>query len=198
MMLKCDSCVQFDELQKVHHILYDLARDINAAYGLQNFAEVTTSLFNVILNIYLAAVNFLHIGAPWFGQSKTEGVRQVLPYVLMSVWRLVIIVYSCDVAIQEANRTEQLVNKLLLLAPLGTCGHWKGLQSFARQIARSRLHYDALGLFSLDRVLLANCVATLTTYLVILVQFGLSGDNKTNEVLNITVTDKVPFRIKSK
>ncbi|XP_047116142.1 putative gustatory receptor 28b [Schistocerca piceifrons] len=163
-------------LQTAHCLLRQLARTVGAAYGVQNSAEVTCSFVNIVTNAYIMLAHLLEMEEL---QSTGQLVLHTLPWIVMAAWRLVCIAHSSDAVVREANHTEQLVNKLLLLSPLGVSSPRSSLQRFVDQLGHSGLRYSAAGLFSIDRSLLASCVAAVTTYLVILVQFGMSsGVNK--------------------
>ncbi|XP_047116134.1 putative gustatory receptor 28b [Schistocerca piceifrons] len=163
----------------MHSLLIDIARVVNSGYGVQNAVEITSSFVHVVMNCYMIFVHVLEFADPLVNESKrhTTIVLLFLPWTIMSVLRIVSIVYSCEVVVQEASRTEQLVNKLLLLSPRGNSGHHVALKSFAQQMSCSRLSYSAAGLFSIDKPLLTTWVAATTTYLVILVQFGLNDSS---------------------
>ncbi|XP_049861531.1 putative gustatory receptor 28b [Schistocerca gregaria] len=162
-----------------------MAKTVNTAFGVQNVAEVVCSFFNIVTNLYITLVHFLGDRALSCGESTGLVLLDCLPWSVLSVWRLVSIAQSSDAVVQEANRTEQLVNRLLLLLP--SAGEHRGLhtslQRFAHQLGSRGLTNSAAGLFTIDRSLLTSCVAAITTYLVILVQFGLpDASRQANDV----------------
>ncbi|XP_049961939.1 putative gustatory receptor 28b [Schistocerca serialis cubense] len=171
-VLGCDDGIPLADLKKVHDLLSDLAKTVNAAYSVQNLIEVTSSFVNIVINVYLVVAHFLRVGVIWSGESSGAILVRYLPWALMSVWRLVGIVYSSEVVVQEANHTEQLVGKLSLLSPLVGRVHHTALEKFSQQLRCSRLRYHAAGFFLMDRSLLTGCVSAITTYIVILVQFA--------------------------
>ncbi|XP_049828974.1 putative gustatory receptor 28b [Schistocerca gregaria] len=170
-----EGCLSVSRLQTVHCLLRQLAGNVSAAYGVQNVAEVTFSFFNIVANTYLMLSHYLGNAALSSALSTWELLLQCMPWSTMAALRLISIACSSDAVIREANRTEYLVTKLLLLLPPpGTCGLHYSLQKFVHQLSHNRVSYSAAGLFSIDRSLLTSCVAAVTTYLVILVQFGTS------------------------
>ncbi|XP_049962165.1 putative gustatory receptor 28b [Schistocerca serialis cubense] len=171
----CVDNLSVAHLQKIHSLLEDVSGAINAGYGVQNIAEITSCFLHIVILSYIVVTDILGKATPWFHASKRHSITVLLslPWAALSAFRIVSIVYSCEVVAQEANHTEQLVNKLLLLAPMADRGRSTGLHSFAQQLNDSGLKYSAAGLFPIDRSLLASCLAANVNYLVILVQFGM-------------------------
>ncbi|XP_049786383.1 putative gustatory receptor 28b [Schistocerca cancellata] len=159
----------------------DLAQTVNAAYSVQNLVEVTSSFLHIALIGYMMTADLLDIGPLFVNKSKGHILFASLPWTVLSLLRLVSIVLSSEVVVQEANRTGELVDKLQLLPAL-TDADRRSLREFAHQLSRRSLSYDAAGLFAIDQSLLTSCVAAITTYIVILVQFGLSNGSNRQEI----------------
>ncbi|XP_049826929.1 putative gustatory receptor 28a [Schistocerca gregaria] len=178
--LKLYKPVPLQHLPKVHCFLSDLARTVNTAYSLQNLVEVTCTFIQIVMDCYIMIAHILRIGSPLVNESKALMLVS-LPWTTLSVLRLFSIAYSSEVVVQEASHTEELVSKLELLLALAH-RELRSLRKFAHQLRRGSLRYDAAGLFVIDQSLLTSCVAAITTYIVILVQFGLS--NVSNQETN--------------
>ncbi|XP_049813752.1 gustatory receptor for sugar taste 43a-like [Schistocerca nitens] len=174
LMSKFRGCAPLSHLQKVHCLLHGMARCVSGAFGLQIVSEVTFCFLNIVMNTYVMLSHFLRNGAVPCGEPTGVVLLECLPWTLMAVLRLVIIACSSEAVVRQSNRTLELVNKLLLLPSQGDYGRHTALQKFANQLRLSPLSYSAAGLFLIDRSLLTSCVATITTYLVILVQFSLA------------------------
>ncbi|XP_049828969.1 putative gustatory receptor 28a [Schistocerca gregaria] len=173
MTLQFKSSVPVSHIRKVHCLLHDMTRSVSEAFGVQIVAEVTFSFLNIVMNTYVMLAHFLRTGAVSCGPPTGVVLLACLPWSVLSVCRLAIIACSSESVVQESNHTLELVNKLLLLPSNGDYDRRQALQKFAHQLHHSRLSYSAAGLFSIDRSLITSCVATITTYLVILIQFSL-------------------------
>ncbi|XP_049813762.1 putative gustatory receptor 28a [Schistocerca nitens] len=174
MTLKLKGCVPISHIQKVHCLLHDMARYVTAGFGVQIVIEVTFSFFNVVVNTYILVARLLQKEVVSCGQPAGMILMDCLPWLLMSASRLVLIACSSEAVAEQSNRMLELVNKLLLVLPQGDYEHHTALQKFARQLHYNRLSYSAARLFTIDRSLVTSCVATITTYLVILIQFSMA------------------------
>ncbi|XP_049961941.1 putative gustatory receptor 28a [Schistocerca serialis cubense] len=172
MALQTDSCVSIKHLRKIYCILSDLAKAVDRAYGPNNLFEVTSSFVNIVALLYTFAVFLLQLDGT--SPISMYACITTLQWTVMLVCRLFSIAYSCDMVVQEANRTQRLVTKLQMLS--AGCGCQEELKLFGEQLARNTLHYSAAGFFTLDLSLLKSIVAAATTYFVILVQFQVSGN----------------------
>ncbi|XP_049961938.1 putative gustatory receptor 2a [Schistocerca serialis cubense] len=155
-----------------------MSKAVNAAYGIQNLVEVVSCFVSIVTYIYINVVVFLNLKVVWPEIPSSQVIIMFSMWTGLMVGRLLTTAYSSDMVVQETVRTQRLVQKLLLLPLPARSGCPDELQLFGEQMARSRLRYSAAGFFTLDLSLLRSFTATVTTYVVILVQFGLSGASK--------------------
>ncbi|XP_049786187.1 putative gustatory receptor 28b [Schistocerca cancellata] len=155
-----------------------MAGYVTGGFGLQIVTEVTFSFFNIVVNTYIVLAHLLRREAVSCDRPTGVILMDCLPWLLMSAWRLITIAYSSKAVVQQSNHTLELVNKLLLVSPQGDYERHTALQKFARQLSHSKLSYSSAGIFAVGTPLLTSCVATITTYLVILIQFSLAEITK--------------------
>ncbi|XP_049828971.1 putative gustatory receptor 2a [Schistocerca gregaria] len=155
-----------------------MGKAVNAAYGLQNLVEVVSCFVSIVNYIYISVIAILDVKVVWPGITKVQVISLLSLWTGLMAGRLLATTYSSDMVVQETASTQRLVQKLLLLPLPARSGCQDELQLFREQMARSRLRYSAAGFFTLDLSLLRSFTATVTTYVVILVQFGLSDANK--------------------
>ncbi|XP_072744479.1 gustatory receptor for sugar taste 43a-like [Anoplolepis gracilipes] len=164
------------KLVTVHESLCDTISLINSAYGVVVLAITITCLINLIIT-------------PYFLIMETDGrletlflVVQIL-WCIFHIWRLLIIVQPAYATTMQGKKTAVLVSQLL------SASHdrkeIKQLEIFLLQLLHRPLEFSACGLFTLDRTLLTSIVGTVTTHLVILIQFQKEDDKKdsVNDIL---------------
>ncbi|XP_049813755.1 uncharacterized protein LOC126260470 [Schistocerca nitens] len=165
-------------LRKVYCLLHQTALSVNNAYGVQNLVEISSYFVGIVVNMHLLAVSVFDSGGSLREPLKTHKLLRLSLWTGLMVLRLMIIAYSSEMIVQEANRTQRLVTKLQMLPVPAGSGCQEELQLFEEQLARSPLHYSAAGFFTLDVSLLKSFVAAITTYLVILIQLEIPDTNK--------------------
>ncbi|XP_047115977.1 putative gustatory receptor 28b [Schistocerca piceifrons] len=177
-MVTEEDASQLRNLRKVYCLLVEMGKAVNAAYGVQNLVEVVSCFVSTVTYIYISIVVYLDLKPVWPGIPRGQVIIMFSLWIGLMVGRLLTTAYSSDMVVQETSRTQRLVQKLLLLPLPARSGCQDELQLFGEQMARSRLRYSAAGFFTLDLSLLRSFTATVTTYVVILVQFGLSDASK--------------------
>ncbi|XP_047115976.1 putative gustatory receptor 28a, partial [Schistocerca piceifrons] len=138
-------------------------------------------LHSVVVSFLLLASFYFEIISVLEGSDLEDRIADysdIFSEMLFNIWWLCSITYSSEVVRREFGNTERLVKKLLLLPTPVDRSCSAELQLFAQQLAGRSVSYSAAGLFSLDLSMVRPAVATATTYLVVLVQFGLSDISK--------------------
>ncbi|XP_049828970.1 uncharacterized protein LOC126267710 [Schistocerca gregaria] len=178
VMVTEEDAKKLKNLRKIYCLLVEIGKAVNAAYGVQNLVEVVSCFVSTVTYIYISVVVYLDLKPVWPGIPRSQVITMFSLWTGLMAGRLLATAYSSDMVVQETARTQRLVQKLMLLPMPARSGCPDELQLFGEQMARSQLRYSAAGLFTLDLSLLRSFTATVTTYVVILVQFGLSGASK--------------------
>ncbi|XP_049833451.1 putative gustatory receptor 28a [Schistocerca gregaria] len=173
------------QLQGAHLLLCEVSRTINIVHSVQNLFQIVSSFFCSVVFGYSLVMNVLDLKLLISVEAKVSVIVTSLLSVSASVWWLGNLICSSEMVKRESSCTARLVKKLLLVPPPtdGSCR--EELQLFAQQLAGGPVDYSAAGLFSLDLSMVKTAAAAIATYLVILVQFGLS--DKSNQLNSVDV-----------
>ncbi|XP_039279982.1 putative gustatory receptor 28b [Nilaparvata lugens] len=101
---------------------------------------------------------------------------------------------TCAKASSEAKRTSRIVS--YLINRNGCVAEEEELEEFMTRLLHHRAEFSACGMFTLDRPLILVVAATITTYLVVMIQFLIandSGESKTVSKGNLSITPSFPI-----
>uniref|UniRef100_A0A3F2ZEE3 Gustatory receptor n=1 Tax=Phlebotomus papatasi TaxID=29031 RepID=A0A3F2ZEE3_PHLPP len=123
--------------------------------------------------------SFLHITylLYWFYVVNTlRGLEYTLfgmfTFLVISIITLVHLVYSCEMLKQETQKTPPLIHVITqeLSNPFDVDIH-DSIMAISMQIQHEKIFITSAGFFKIDMALLTAIIATITTYLVIFIQF---------------------------
>jgi hypothetical protein len=159
--------LRFRALRVVYNVLYDISASVNSMYGLQIFLCMVSAFIETTMNISYAAttVKFNPVNRIQFLYSAAFPALWALVHFLELLW----ITRSCNATSCEANRTVNLLQKLLLLPEL----HPKSLTEirlFLQQVSNCKVRFTAGGLFTISYSILGSVVGGIFTLLVILME----------------------------
>ncbi|CAG9791215.1 unnamed protein product [Diatraea saccharalis] len=139
-------------------------RDLDRTYGIDMMILLYSTFVDLILTPYNLIVNLR-------GQ-KTLNVSLLLLesiYMLMLVVAVVAIVEPCHKTLKQVERAKFLVSKIAINSSDKLVD--VELKKFSRFLILSRVSYSPMGLCTISRSLIATVAGSVTTYLVILLQF---------------------------
>jgi len=153
------------KLRRIYYHLYKCAKIINFMYGLPVLIYVFRSAIGLTPMLYT------------FGTSS-NGHPEIYILVSRIIWTIVLLgtiislTVICDVA---ASKTKDIAHKLqaLLLKDTVTSEVVEQLKLFCQQISKDRIVFTAAGLFDVDLSFLFTFLTSITTYIVVLIQFKL-------------------------
>ncbi|XP_049961944.1 putative gustatory receptor 28a [Schistocerca serialis cubense] len=174
------SCyIPLKQLQRAHFLLCEVSRNIDNFYSIQNLLQLISCFVCTVSYTYAFVMNVFKLKISTSKYAEDHIALSCFLLVIVNIWWLGSITYSSEVVRREFGNTGRLVKKLLLLLPTPVDRSCPAeLQLFAQQLAGRSVSYSAAGLFSLDLSMVKPAVATAATYLVVLVQFGLSDISK--------------------
>ncbi|XP_058800704.1 gustatory receptor for sugar taste 43a-like [Phymastichus coffea] len=160
-----------DQLTTLHGTLCDSVVHVNEAYGAAILAGTISCLIHLIITPYFL---YNEIYSP-NSSSWYVLILQVF-WILFHVYRLLLFVQPCYMVSVKARTTGALVSRALA----ANCDPQakKQLEIFSVQLLQRPVEFTACGLFYLDRGLMTSIAGSVTTYLVILVQFQNADDTK--------------------
>ncbi|XP_049813761.1 uncharacterized protein LOC126260477 [Schistocerca nitens] len=163
------------KLRYAHCLFYEISRSVNVAFSTQNLVLMVSSFVSMVVLMYEIVIVSFDMILTRSVKSKFGNLVMCVAWVVQNTWRVCSLVYSSEAVVQEASRTENLVNKLMLSPLSSDCMCCSELQLFAQQLTNIRIKYTAANLLSLDYRIVKAVVGTVTTYMVILIQFRLSN-----------------------
>ncbi|XP_031777853.1 gustatory receptor 3 isoform X1 [Nasonia vitripennis] len=160
-----------NQLTTLHGMLCDIVINVNKAYGSAILMGTISCLIHLVITPYFL---YNEIYSP--NSSSWYVLWMQVLWIVFHVYRLLLLVQPCYMVSVKARMTGALVSQALATKwnPEAT----KQLEIFSIQLLQRPIEFTACGLFYLDRGLVTSIVGSVTTYLVILVQFQNADDTK--------------------
>jgi gustatory receptor len=159
--------LRFRALRVIHDILCDISASVNSMYGLQILLSMVSAFIETTTNMSYSATSMKlddHTNEDFF-YSVLCPMLWALVHFLQLFW----ITGSCNAASGEADRTVNLLQKLLLLPEIHPATLTE-IRLFLQQVNNRKLRFTAWGLFTINRTILGSIVGTIATFLVLLVE----------------------------
>jgi hypothetical protein len=183
--------VKISVLREVHFILCDASELTNLIFQVQIlvdsikiFVEITVCLYASLT--YVTGLFTCELYSP----SKWNMLAVFLLWATMNLSKLIAVTACCHAASDQANHAAALVQKLLVVQSLypETTAE---LQLFSQQLLHRKLHFSACGFFPIDFTLLYSMAGSVTTYLIILLQYNGEDMGSLIELCNKTFSKSV-------
>ncbi|XP_063240802.1 putative gustatory receptor 2a [Bacillus rossius redtenbacheri] len=164
----CSLQLKIIQLMELHGKLSDIVESINSLYGLPIMLDVIATFISIVTSLYYSfprgVDGYQH--DLQFHTSVASVTRSLLHFS-----KLALLISSCELATYEASKTVKLVQKLKLLSIIDA-----DTRNTARVLIIDAtlplVKFSGFGFFSLDFHFLGAFVSAVTTYLVIIFQFG--------------------------
>nr|ALG36126.1 gustatory receptor 2 [Sclerodermus sp. MQW-2015] len=166
--------------KQVHLELVKAARNTNDIYGIQILLSMTASFVLITSLLYNAYVII------WLKLSSEEFSREMIPlscWVFFYASKLFAINHVCAKTSAEAANTGDIICELY--EPSTSKEFRAEIRDFTLQLIQNPLTFTASGFFNLDYTFIHGVIGSVTTYLVILIQFG--DIQKPDAILNSTM-----------
>ncbi|OXU30343.1 hypothetical protein TSAR_012982 [Trichomalopsis sarcophagae] len=187
--LSIDSRTQDDgllQLRKLHASISEVSRDVSNFYSYSMLFCVLHVFFAMILSSYYLAKPIV-----LRENDLTDTIFvHCFFYALLFVVLLVTLTKCVTAAIEESKTTKDIVNACLIKFDDDQKIKNK-LNQFSTYLVNTDLTFKVLGLFSLDQSLLTSMVSSITTYMVIVLQFQQS--NKSADFIGNYVGDEYAY-----
>ncbi|XP_060806823.1 gustatory receptor for sugar taste 43a [Amyelois transitella] len=158
-----------DALQRVamiHSKLCDVIHHLEDSYSICLVIILVSTLFHLVITPYYA---IFEINVRVFGNLSHFIILESMWYIL-HLLRLIVVVEPCRYTTVEGYKTERIVCRMMTVTPTtGTLA--SRLELFSRQLMLQSVCYKPMGACTLDRPLIVSVLGSVTTYLVMLVQF---------------------------
>ncbi|XP_066906369.1 gustatory and pheromone receptor 33a [Halyomorpha halys] len=170
--------------------LVSTSSNINKAYSIQLLLTIFTSYCSIMSFIYYFYINFnTNYGC---GHACLPGDLLITLYYFFLVWSVT------NSAVQANNKSKEFNTLLYQLMIEDKTNQFINNDKLRLHISMKReVVFTACGFFNLDYTLVHSMIASATTYLVILIQFGqpMNNDTKPPHMVftNLTTPLPIPF-----
>jgi hypothetical protein len=153
------------KLRRIYYRLYECVRIINFMYGLPVLIYIFRSATGLISGLY-------DIGTFFDVHTEINYILSVIIWTSILLGPIVCLTVICDMA---ASKTKDIAHKLqaLLLKDALSSEVVEHLKLFCQQMSKDNIVFTAAGLFVVDLSFLCTYLTSITTYIVVLIQFKL-------------------------
>lgn len=183
--------VKITVIREVHFILCEASELTNSIFQVQIlvgsieiFLKITVCLYGSLT--YVTGLFTCELYSP----SKWNMLAVFLMWATINLSKLIAVTASCDAASEQANHAAVLVQKLLVVQSLHP-ETTAELQVFSQQLLHRKVRFTACGFFPIDFTLLYNMAGSVTTYLIILLQYNGEDVGNLIELCNKTFSKTV-------
>ena len=156
-------------LRGIHNTLCDAAELTNSTYQVQVLMDVIGILVEITTCLYLSLTYAAQIlTCRYTNAPKWNLLWLYLVWVILNLSKLLAVTISCRSACRKANHTAVLVHKLMVVRPTDCTAE---MRIFSQQLLHRKLCFSACGFFLIDFCLMYNMASSVTTYLIILLQY---------------------------
>lgn len=163
-----------DNLREICYKLFIMSQSINRAFGLSTLINITNDFITITLNNYFIFVAFQQFTY----KSKIKAVESFswsVPHYI----NIILLSTCCHFTVLSNNKIGMLLHRIKF--KFSNAEQSTFVSHFSIQLLQQKINFHAFGFFSIDFSLLYAISATVTTYLVILIQFYLSERSKGSE-----------------
>ncbi|XP_059473482.1 putative gustatory receptor 28b [Neocloeon triangulifer] len=166
-------------LRRAHSTLSSLTAKVNALFGVRLLVDVTAQLTALLLRLKIIIIWIFSVLSPnaervneFANAIELERAASALVLCPVHIGTVYAVVYFCTRTVKKNDLILAEVHKLLNHSLEED--NRQELQIFAMQLSQRKVQFTAAGVMPLDFSLLYSFMGVVTTYLVILIQFGAS------------------------
>lgn len=158
--------------RQIYNNIYDATQLINSVYGFLIFLLFVRAAGGLVTNIYhlvsitLSGVVVLEL-ENW---DSPLHVGSLVAWILIFLSTIIVMTVTCQRVILECKKIDDIIQKLLLQQSL-RYEMLQQLKLFADQITKNQIEFSALCFFKVDMSLLFTILTSVTSYIIVLVQF---------------------------
>jgi hypothetical protein len=166
--LKIAHSIEVEVLLEIRRIFYNLCECsiyINFMYGLPMLIYIFRTATGLISELY-------DFGSFFTGHTEINFILTVIIWTIVLLGPIISVTVSCDMAASKTKDIEHKLQALLLIDTVSSDVE-KQLQMFCQQMSKDRIAFTAAGLFDVNLSFLCTFLTSITTYVVVLIQFKL-------------------------
>jgi gustatory receptor len=158
--------------RQIYSNIYDVVQLINSIYGFLLVLLFIRAAAGLVTNIYwLASVT---ISGDIVGPSDNWGspahIFSLACWISIFLSTIIAMTVTCQMVILESKQIGDIIQKLLLVQH-ARCDIVQQLELFSEQLAKNQIEFSAFYLFKVDMSLLGTILASVASYIIVLVQF---------------------------
>jgi hypothetical protein len=153
------------KLRRIYYHLYECVKIINVMYGLPILIHIFRTATGLIAILY-------HIGILFSGHTEIDYVLPVIIWTIVLLCPVISLTVICDMAASKSKDISHKLQALLLIDTVSSDVE-KQLKLFCQQMSNDRIAFTAAGLFDVNLSFLCTFLTSVTTYVVVLIQFKL-------------------------
>ena len=158
--------------RQIYNNIYDSVQLINSIYGFLLLLVFVRAAAGLVTNIYdLAIITIGGQTLDYFSHwHLSVHIFSFATWVSIFLSTVIAMTVTCQLVISESKKIGDVIQKLLLLQHV-KCDDVQQLKLFSDQVTKNQIEFSALGLFKVDMSLLCTILASVTSYIIVLVQF---------------------------
>ncbi|XP_039292100.1 putative gustatory receptor 2a [Nilaparvata lugens] len=155
------------QLSDLHRELCGVIQDVSNAFGGQNISLMFFLVFYITFCPYKIFICFLKPTEDW---EYMENIVILVCWCTTYIAMLFILILPCSSATSKANKTATIVSKILTMKNMSP-HNYSEMEKFSRQLLHHNTEFTVMDMFTLNLSLVTTIAGSVTTYLVILIQF---------------------------
>lgn len=183
--------VKITVLRRAHSILCDASELTNSMFQIPILAGFIEIFVEITVYLYATLTHVIDLlTCQSYNASRWSMLGMLFIWTAVNFSKLMAVTASCHSASQHANRSAAVVHKLLVVQspqPETTAE----LELFSRQLLHRKCHFSACGFFPIDLTLLYSMAGSITTYIIILLQYTGQDVGNFFELCNTTFNKAV-------
>jgi hypothetical protein len=153
------------KLRRIYYHLFECAKYINFMYGLPILIYIFRTATGLISLLY-------YIGTLFKERTEIIFILRGLTWTIFLLGAIISLTVICDMAASKSKDIRHKLQALMLRANVSSDVE-KQLHLFCQQMSDDRIAFTAAGLFDVNLSFLCTFLTSITTYIVVLIQFKL-------------------------
>lgn len=170
-VMRTSSLNTLDYLRDISYKVFMMSVSVNRAFGFSTLINIMNDFITITLNTYFIFVAFQEFTY----KSKIKAAESIF-WVTPHCFNVIFLSTCCQLTMINANKIGLLLHRIKFNCVSEEQNQF--ISQFSIQLLVQKVKFYAFGFFAIDFSLLYAIAATVTTYLVILIQFYLNEKNK--------------------
>lgn len=174
-LLLHDKLYQLDKIitfRQIYNNIYDATQLINSVYGFLILLLFVRAAGGLVTNIYhLVSITLSDVTVREIENWNSPlHIGSLVAWILTFLSTIIVMTVTCQRVMLECKKIDDIIQKLLLQQSL-RYDMLQQLKLFSDQITKNQIEFSALCFFKVDMSLLFTILTSVTSYIIVLVQF---------------------------